>query len=30
MRNIMTTAVPPHYNFEADAAGDLIVRMSDV
>jgi N-methylhydantoinase A len=25
-----TTVVPPHYNFEADAAGNLILRKSDV
>ena len=25
-----TTVVPPHYGFEADAAGDLIVRKEDV
>ena len=25
-----TTVVPPHYTFEADAAGNLIVRKADV
>ena len=25
-----TTVVPPHYGFEADAAGNLIVRKEDV